>query len=264
MARPAGMTHTDGMTHAPFNPEATRRLDALLQAAALALYQADPNGTQARTDAVSSARLGCEVQKLVAEGADPCGCGATGLETQTCPFLATAAELGSAEVVRVLLAAGAEPNQASVDTGDAPLHLARTADVVRLLVAAGAQLETLNATLAEDEQGMTPLHRAVLVGNRDTVRALLEAGAQPNAANANGEPLLHAAVFAGTDILRDLLDAGADPDALDRYERDAVDRMNGGFLSDEARRLRLAMLEAARLARTMDAPSSAQGTRPRI
>lgn len=264
MARAAGMAHTEKMTGPSFNPEATRRLDALLQDAVLALYQAGPNGTQALPDETTGARLAREAQGLVEAGADPCGVGEIGMETRSCPFLATAADIGSADLVRALLAAGAKPNQTSADTGDAPLHLARTADVVRLLVAAGAHLETLNATLAENEQGMTPLHRAVLVGNRDTVRALLEAGAQPNAANANGEPLLHAAVFAGTDILRDLLDAGADPDALDRHERDAVDRMKGGFLSDEARRLRLAMLEASRLARSMDAPSFAQGTRPRI
>jgi ankyrin repeat protein len=39
-----------------------------------------------------------------------------------------------------------------------------------------------------DEPGRTPLHRAVLSGDGDRVRALLSAGADPNARGPAGRP----------------------------------------------------------------------------
>lgn len=86
---------------------------------------------------------------------------------------------GHAATVSCLLDAGADPNAVNTN-GETALILAASArwpDVVRVLIAAGAEVDH------RDALGMTALHRAVLGGRygptsaTDTLRALLEAGA---------------------------------------------------------------------------------------
>ena len=80
---------------------------------------------------------------------------------------------------------------------------------VRLLVRAYPQL--LTATGYKGFDG-TPLHAAAMQDREEIARVLLEAGANPNAASANGLTPLHAAAYSGAvDIAALLLDAGADP-----------------------------------------------------
>ena len=150
-------------------------------------------------------------------------------------------------VARVISQAGLDPN-AEDDGGKTPLHCAADSgdgDVIEALQAAGADLN------ARDVQGKTPLHHAVraaldeedrvpleatpngraspMSGYRrrsrvrcmEAVRALLDAGADPNARaedetygtpHGPGETPLHYAADRGhAEIVRALLEAGAEP-----------------------------------------------------
>ncbi|MBB5131264.1 hypothetical protein HNP84_000970 [Thermocatellispora tengchongensis] len=80
-------------------------------------------------------------------------------------------------VLRERLALGADPDARLHALGNTPLFevLARdgAAEMIDALAAAGATIDVLNLT------GQTPLWEAVRIGRRDSVRALLRAGADP-------------------------------------------------------------------------------------
>ena len=67
--------------------------------------------------------------------------------------------------------------------------------------------------MSRDDFGQTPLHYAVRNGNEVALGLLLEAGADPNAADAEygSTPLHLAATLKADDLIRDLVAAGADP-----------------------------------------------------
>ncbi|MEU8590342.1 ankyrin repeat domain-containing protein [Streptomyces sp. NPDC048664] len=119
-----------------------------------------------------------------AESADP--------EGQTALY---AAAVGDATgVVRLLLAAGADPDRLSAGA-DAPLCGAACGghvEVVRALLSAGATPD-----LAE-EYGFRALTWAVRRGCTEVVRVLLAAGADPNLPGPEGEPPLVAAARRGS------------------------------------------------------------------
>jgi hypothetical protein len=104
-------------------------------------------------------------------------------------LLVLASVHGHAGAVSFLLNAGADPNAVYVN-GETALMFgasARWPDVVRVLIAGGAELDR------RDTLGMTALHKAVLGGmpyNRtsaaDTVRALLDAGADASIPDQQG------------------------------------------------------------------------------
>ncbi|MFV9839228.1 MAG: ankyrin repeat domain-containing protein, partial [Aaplasma endosymbiont of Hyalomma asiaticum] len=81
----------------------------------------------------------------------------------------------------------ASPLIASVNTGRGSPNIG----VVRELLRQGAVLN------AQDEQGNTSLHHAVLSGNRDVVRTLVNHGASAEHANDNGYNPLHVAAGIG-------------------------------------------------------------------
>ena len=131
------------------------------------------------------------------------------------PLYAAAVD-GQADEVAALLAAGADPNEESVQ--GTPLCAAacwgHTA-VVRALLAAGADPE-----LAQ-EHDFTPLEWAALGLHTDTAQALLEGGADANGHGA--PPLVLAADRGALGVVRALLAHGADPSRRDDDGQTALD-----------------------------------------
>ena len=109
---------------------------------------------------------------------------------------------GHWRLVEFLLESGADVNRADADNGETPLHAAlskanrwKYTPLVRLLLERGADPKC--ATIPGREtgsfmrdcrtKGETPLHRAAAFGNEEDIEALLAAGAQIDAKDANGE-----------------------------------------------------------------------------
>lgn len=116
------------------------------------------------------------VKLLVAHGADPAAA------------LSDAVTFGYADIVRVLIAAGA-PVKVTEGSGINLLHWAAIANrptVIPLLVEAGVPIN------AKDENDYTPLMYAATIdfGDQAVYRALLKAGADPSIRNADGRTAL--------------------------------------------------------------------------
>jgi Ankyrin repeats (many copies) len=148
-----------------------------------------------------------------------------------------------------------------VYSGDTALHIAAAAyeaDLARELIGAGAIVTAAN------RRGAEPLHYAVdgIPGSarwdpgsqQQTVRCLVELGADPNAVDKNGTPPLHRAVRNRcAAAARALLDLGANPHATNRNGSTALQLARwttgrGGTGSADARaeqREILGLLEAA-------------------
>lgn len=126
--------------------------------------------------------------------------------------LARAAAAGAQGEVEALLASGADPN-APGGRGVMPLHAAARngrVGVIGALVRAGAAIDRRD----EAANGWTPLMHAIHKNRPEAARALLEAGADPNARSRGGtSALLMAAGYGQTVIVRELLARGADPRA---------------------------------------------------
>ncbi|WP_328772342.1 ankyrin repeat domain-containing protein [Streptomyces sp. NBC_00286] len=124
---------------------------------------------------------------------------------QTVLYLATMITDGPG-VVRLLLAAGAEPDRLSSGT-DSPLCGAACGghtEVVRALLAAGARPDLV------EEFGFTAMAWAVQRGHAPVVAELLARGADPNRLGPNGEPSLVTAARRGSlGCVRALLEHGA-------------------------------------------------------
>lgn len=97
--------------------------------------------------------------------------------------LVGAAGSGSAGLVDALLRAGANPNAAGIG-GVTPLYLAASegrVDVMRMLISAGADVNQ-----AASRYGETPLMVVAVRGHYDAARMLLEAGADASARRNDG------------------------------------------------------------------------------
>jgi uncharacterized protein len=135
--------------------------------------------------------------------------------------LNAAAFHGHWRLCQFLLEQGADANQAPKDGGEAPLHSAivkanrpETELVVRVLLAAGANpnwatkpgIETGAFMRDCRTKGETPLHRAAAFADEKTIQLLIDAGALRDVKDANGEsPLSWASWYLRPDaILRRL------------------------------------------------------------
>lgn len=123
-----------------------------------------------------------------------------------------AADKGDVDMVKILLAAKANPN-APDRTGRSPLTIAannKHAEVLKLLIGAGGNIEL------RDQMGGTPVLWAAGLGSPDTVKILVDAGANPNVVDRQGmTPLIWAASVGKPDVVEYLIAKGADVKAKD-------------------------------------------------
>ncbi|MHC4679204.1 MAG: ankyrin repeat domain-containing protein [Planctomycetota bacterium] len=173
-----------------------------------------------------------KVEALVRKGID-----VNVADAQGCTALHYAAQEGHKEVVELLLSKDAKINAKNRD-GRTPLELAasqRRKDVMKLLVEKGADIPTIHLAAfvgslgklrsfvqagtdvdAKDEDGRTPLLRAIVSKHVDAVKFLIEAGADVNRRDEQGYvPLVHALWGLDSDMVKLLLDKGADVHAKD-------------------------------------------------
>ena len=168
------------------------------------------------------------VARLLEAGADP----NVTLRMGETPLMA-AARGGSRPAVELLLAHGADPNAAERERGQTALMWAAAqghAAVVRRLASRGADVHARSRVWHQLENtagntntsgnfrmahgGSTPLLFVARNGDVETARALLEAGADVNAAAAAGTSALVVAAHSGHGPLATyLLENGADPHA---------------------------------------------------
>jgi Ankyrin repeats (many copies)/Ankyrin repeat len=105
------------------------------------------------------------------------------------------------EIVGLLLDAGANPNAAMNHRRSGPLHYAADGFVTGPAWDAQRQVETIRRLLeaganvnAQDKNGATPLHRAVRTRCASAVKDLLNAGSDPTLKNKSGSTPFHLAV----------------------------------------------------------------------
>jgi ankyrin repeat protein len=130
------------------------------------------------------------------------------------PELLDAAKNGNLEVVRSLIKAGADPNQAAAD-GSTAVHWAVHDDnlpILNELLAAGARPNNFT------RYKIAPLTLAAQNGNAAIVERLLDAGADPDTASEEGQTALMTAARNGSvEVVRALLKRGAQVDLRESF-----------------------------------------------
>ncbi|GIJ83048.1 ankyrin repeat domain-containing protein 44 [Aspergillus pseudoviridinutans] len=120
--------------------------------------------------------------------------------------LETAADRGNAELIELLMNAGAHASQRALNLAVLSAHI----EAAKILLDAG-----VNASLP-DTLGLLPLNRAASLGHETMIRLLLEAGADVHSVDATGESALHLAASGGHDsVVQLLINTGASTTATD-------------------------------------------------
>ena len=154
------------------------------------------------------------VKALLANGAD-----VNAKDKYGATALMVASEKSYLEVVKALLAKGADVN-AKDNNGVTALMVASGnghTEVVNLLLANGADVN------AKDNDGLTALRMASQFGHSEVVKVLLAKGADINAkANDGVTALMVAAQNGHSEVVKSLLANGADVNAKDKYGATAL------------------------------------------
>jgi len=157
------------------------------------------------------------------------------------------------ELVRLLLAAGADPNATTNHRHSGPLHYAadgyingpdwnakRQVKTIQCLLGAGAEMN------AQDKNGATPLHRAVRTRCAAAVRWLLKSGSDATLKNKPGSTPFHLAVqdtgrggsgaeiarAAQRKIIREFLSFGLDPALKDSNGKSVFDCARSSWIRE--------------------------------
>ena len=134
----------------------------------------------------------------------------------------------NADVVKVLIGAGANVNAANRLHGFSPLHCAAGAgssEGVKMLLDAGARID------AKDKYGSIALHRASVGGDPETIRMLVEAGSpiESESGHHRERPLHEAARGGHAEAVEVLLSLGADPSATNAHGKTPLDYASSGL-----------------------------------
>ena len=164
-------------------------------------------------------KKGCSkevIEAIISHGADV---NATNKANDTA--LRYACSEGNIDTFNVLLQAGADTNIASAN-GNTLLYDAVTTgcckDVLQAIISHGADV---NATNKNNE---TALMKACWTGNEGAISVLLNAGADPNIAHADGDTCLHGAVRkrCSKEVLETIVNHGADVNATNKNDITAL------------------------------------------
>jgi ankyrin repeat protein len=126
-----------------------------------------------------SKKLGRGLEALLKHGADP------SVRTNDRTPLLHAVEMGNVEWVRLLVEAGADPNETSGPVGDSPLHYA-VFHGMREIFAYLVDLPEIDLNVG-DVLNRTPLHAAAFAGNAGFAATLIEKGADPLSRESEGK-----------------------------------------------------------------------------
>lgn len=158
-----------------------------------------------------------------------------------------------AEIVRLLLGAGADPNAAANRRHSSPLHYAADGFINGPAWDAKKQVATIRCLLdhgadihLQDKNGATPLHRAVRTRCAAAVRCLLRAGGDPTLRNKSGSTPFHlavqntgrggtgaaAAVSAQREIIQGFLAFGVSPDLKNGTGRSVRDSAQSEWIRE--------------------------------
>ena len=214
------------------------------------LNATDPDGTSALQVAILNVHYDL-ASMLLKKGADPNVPDRSGMTAlyaavdmrspagmMTRPNPKLTAEIDAAEMVRILLANGANPNarlkkpiigrhnnligDTSLGDGATPLmRAAKTNDLVvmRLLLEAGA-----DPTLTLKDRTTT----AMMASSLEAIQLLVERGVDVNAFNTNGQTIVHNAAARSADaVIRFAFEKGARLDRKDKQGRTPLDIANG-------------------------------------
>jgi ankyrin repeat protein len=206
------MTSLDDLFQAVHNGDAAR-VDALLHAQPTLLTARDPSGNSLLVAALYHGQRDMAAA-LVARGAPV--------------NLWEAAALGDVARLQAHLEADPSSLKAHSHDGWTALHLAAHfghADAAQFLLRHGADVRARSTNPLDNE----PLHAALAGRSLDVARLLLEAGADPNAAEHGGYAPLHQAAEPGDlPLIRLLLDRGARTDRKDDQGRTPLDLAEAG------------------------------------